>query len=58
MKYPLPDSEDIEWQKEMLREMDSNLDAVLDDFDLDSEVEGLLLDVRARLSSLREYSGC
>lgn len=58
MKYPIPDSEDIEWQQEMLREMDSNLDAVLDDFDLDSEVEGLLLDVRARLSSLREYSGC
>ncbi|EOU9561523.1 hypothetical protein ACOJCY_002608 [Cronobacter dublinensis] len=57
MKYPIPDSEDIEWQQEMLREMDSNLDAVLDDFDLDSEVEGLLLDVRARLSSLRKYSG-
>ncbi|EMA1800127.1 hypothetical protein [Cronobacter turicensis] len=58
MKYPIPDSEDIKWQQEMLREMDSNLEAVLDDFDLDSEVEGLLLDVRARLSSLREYSGC
>ncbi|EPN9607000.1 hypothetical protein ACT5AF_003308 [Cronobacter malonaticus] len=57
MKYPIPDYEDIEWQQEMLREMDSNLEAVLDDFDLDSEVEGLLLDVRARLSSLREYSG-
>lgn len=57
MKYPIPDSEDIEWQQDMLREMDSNLDAVLDDFDLDSEVEELLLDVRARLASLREYSG-
>lgn len=57
MKYPIPDSNDIEWQQDMLREMDSNLDAVLDDFDLDSEVEELLRDVRARLASLREYSG-
>lgn len=57
MKYPIPDSEDIEWQQEMLREMDSTLDAVLDGFDLDSEVERLLLDVRERLFSLRDYSG-
>lgn len=29
MKYPIPDSEDIEWQQDMLREMTALYDAIV-----------------------------
>ena len=57
MKYPIPDSEDLEWQQGMLREIDRVLDVIVDDFDLHSDVEKYLTDVRARVESLRAYSG-
>ena len=57
MKYPIPDSEDIEWQQDMLREIDRTLETIVDDFELESRVEKYLTDVRARVESLRAYSG-
>lgn len=57
MKYPIPDSFDAEWQQCMLREIDRTLDVIVDDFDLHSDVEKYLTDVRARVESLRAYSG-
>ena len=57
MKYPIPDSEDIEWQQEMLREIDRTLETIVDDFELESRVEKYLTDVIARVASLRAYSG-
>jgi hypothetical protein len=56
MKYPIPDSEDIEWQQDMLREIDRTLETIVDDFEL-SRVEKYLTDVIARVASLRAYSG-
>jgi hypothetical protein len=35
MKYPIPDSEDIEWQQDMLREIDCTLETIVDDFELE-----------------------
>lgn len=58
MKYPIPDSEDIEWQQDMLREIDRTLETIVDDFELESRVEKYLTDVIARVASLRAYSGC
>lgn len=57
MKYPIPESEDIEWQQEMLREIDRSLDEVADFFEVQPEVEELITDARARVASLRAYSG-
>lgn len=57
MKYPIPDSEDIEWQQDMLREIERTLETIVDDFELDSRVEKYLTDARARVASLRAYSG-
>jgi hypothetical protein len=57
MKYPIPDSEDVEWQQDMLREIDRTLETIIDDFELESRVEKYLTGVIARVASLRAYSG-
>ena len=57
MKYEIPESEDLEWQQEMLREIDNSLDELRDVHEHSSEVEAIINDITARIASLRAYSG-
>lgn len=57
MKYEIPESEDLEWQQEMLREIDNSLDELRDVHEHSSEVESIINDITARIASLRAYSG-
>lgn len=57
MKYEIPESEDIEWQQDMLREIDRSLDILLDDHEHSGSVEEIINDITARVASLRAYSG-
>lgn len=57
MKYPIPDSDNINWQQTMLREIDMSLERIMDDCEISKQVDDILLDVIARVASLREYSG-
>ncbi|BDS20975.1 hypothetical protein VBJ04_17865 [Enterobacter hormaechei] len=57
MKYEIPESEDIEWQQDMLREIDSALDVLRDEYEHAEVVEEIINDITARIASLRAYSG-
>lgn len=57
MKYEIPESEDIEWQQDMLREIDKALDVLRDYHKHTGEVEEIINDITARIASLRAYSG-
>ncbi|EKY9529464.1 hypothetical protein ACEVU1_004377 [Salmonella enterica] len=57
MKYEIPESEDIEWQQDMLREIDKALDVLRDHHEHTGEVEEIINDITARIASLRAYSG-
>ena len=57
MKYPIPDSDNINWQQTMLREIDMSLERIMDDCEISKQIDDILLDVIARVASLREYSG-
>lgn len=57
MKYEIPESEDIEWQQDMLREIDKALDVLRDHHEYTGEVEEIINDITARIASLRAYSG-
>ncbi|EFC1969566.1 winged helix-turn-helix transcriptional regulator [Escherichia coli] len=57
MKYEIPESEDIEWQQDMLREIDSALDVLRDEHEHAEVVEEIINDITARIASLRAYSG-
>lgn len=53
--YDVPDSNDPEWQSEMLRELEENLKLLQDEFDEDGNVS--LDDALAIVDALRQYSG-
>lgn len=57
MKYEIPESEDIEWQQDMLREIDSALDVLRDEYEHAVVVQEIINDITARIASLRAYSG-
>lgn len=57
MKYEIPESEDIEWQQDMLREIDCALDVLRDEHEHEIVVEEIINDITARIASLRAYSG-
>ncbi|HBB7798136.1 TPA: hypothetical protein KCN24_004938 [Escherichia coli] len=57
MKYEIPESEDIEWQQDMLREIDGALDVLRDEHEHAEVVEEIINDITARIASLRAYSG-
>ena len=57
MKYEIPESEDIEWQQAMLREIDNSLDVLRDEHEHAAVVEEIINDITARIASLRAYSG-
>lgn len=57
MKYEIPESEDIEWQQDMLREIDRVLDVLRDKHEHAEVVEEIINDITARIASLRAYSG-
>ncbi|HCU0700251.1 MULTISPECIES: hypothetical protein [Enterobacter cloacae complex] len=57
MKYEIPESEDIEWQQDMLREIDSSLDVLRDEHEHTVVVQEIINDITARIASLRAYSG-
>ncbi|EPJ2342108.1 TPA: hypothetical protein QIS54_002461 [Enterobacter kobei] len=57
MKYEIPESEDIEWQQDMLREIDRALDVLRDEHEHAEVVEEIINDITARIASLRAYSG-
>lgn len=57
MKYEIPESEDIEWQQDMLREIDCALDVLRDEHEHEIAVEEIINDITARIASLRAYSG-
>ncbi len=57
MKYEIPESEDIEWQQDMLREIDSSLDVLRDEHEHTVVVHEIINDITARIASLRAYSG-
>lgn len=57
MKYEMPESEDIEWQQDMLREIDSSLDVLRDEHEHTVVVQEIINDITARIASLRAYSG-
>ncbi|MCR1298412.1 MULTISPECIES: hypothetical protein [Enterobacter cloacae complex] len=57
MKYEIPESEDIEWQQAMLREIDNSLDVLRDEHEHAVVVEEIINDITARIASLRAYSG-
>lgn len=58
MKYEIPESEDIEWQQDMLREIDCAFDVLRDEHEHAEVVEEIINDITARIASLRAYSGC
>lgn len=53
--YDIPDSNDPEWQSQMLRELEENLKLLQDEFDEDGNVS--LDDALAIVDALRQYSG-
>lgn len=53
--YDVPDSNDPEWQSQMLRELEENLKLLQDEFDEDGNVS--LDDALAIVDALRQYSG-
>lgn len=53
--YDLPDSNDPEWQSQMLRELEENLKLLQQEFDEDGNV--CLDDALAIVDALRQYSG-
>lgn len=53
--YDVPDSNDPEWQLQMLRELEENLKLLQDEFDEDGNVS--LDDALAIVDALRQYSG-
>ncbi|HDS5360621.1 MULTISPECIES: hypothetical protein [Enterobacter cloacae complex] len=57
MKYEIPESEDIEWQQDMLREIDCSLDVLRDEHEHAVVVQEIINDITARIASLRAYSG-
>lgn len=57
MKYEIPESEDIEWQQDMLREIDCAIDVLRDEHEHEIVVEEIINDFTARIASLRAYSG-
>lgn len=57
MKYEIPESEDIEWQQDMLREIDSSLDVLRDEHEHTVVVQEIINDITVRIASLRAYSG-
>ena len=57
MKYEIPESEDIEWQQDMLREIDCALDVLRDEHEHTVVVQEIINDITARIASLRAYSG-
>ncbi|MGS3188714.1 hypothetical protein AB2888_10690 [Escherichia coli] len=57
MKYEIQESEDIEWQQDMLREIDSSLDVLRDEHEHAEVVEEIINDITARIASLRAYYG-
>lgn len=57
MKYEIPDSEDIEWQQDMLREIGSALEELRCEHEVSEEVEAIISDISERVESLRAYSG-
>lgn len=57
MKYEIPESEDIEWHQDMLREIDCALDVLRDEHEHAVVVQEIINDITARIASLRAYSG-
>lgn len=53
--YDIPDSNDPEWQSQMLRELEENLKQLEEEFDEDGHVS--LDDALAIVDALRQYSG-
>lgn len=53
--YDIPDSNDPEWQSQMLRELEENLKQPEEEFDEDGHVS--LDDALAIVDALRQYSG-
>lgn len=55
MKYEIPESEDIEWQQDMLRELAAKLDEVGNNDDRQQNIP--LDDAICIVEALRAYSG-
>lgn len=53
--YDVPDSNDPQWQSQMLRELEENLKLLRDEFDEDGHVA--LDEALGIVDALRQYSG-
>lgn len=54
MEIEIPDSEDLEWQSAMLRQLAGNIEALKERED---DPDELLIDCEGIVEALREYSG-